>query len=209
VEQTRAVKRVLLIFQAAVLFVLLIACANVTNLLLARAAWRQRELLVRIALGASRTDVARYAMVEALLIGLCGGLVGCASAIVSVALVRRLPPYLLPRLSEIRVDGAVLAFAVVVAAGAGLVVGVWSAARLWQSHSSDAAAWRGPGGSIGRAHRPSRILVMAEAAAGVMLLAGAALLLGSFVRMTKIDRGFDAQGIYSFRLSLRRVFTPR
>jgi len=208
-EQTRAVRRVLLIFQAAVLFVLLIACANVTNLLLARAASRQRELLVRIALGASRADVARYAMVEALLIGLCGGLVGCGGAVVTVALVRRLPPYLLPRLSEIRVDGAVLAFAVIVAAGAGLLVGVWSAARLWQSHSSDAGAWRGPGGSIGRAHRPSRVLVMIEAAAGVMLLAGAALLLGSFVRMTKIDRGFDAQGVYSFRVSLpARLHAP-
>jgi hypothetical protein len=101
-EQTRAVRRVLLIFQIAVLFVLFIACANVTNLLLARAAARQQELLVRIAIGASRADVARHTMLESTIIGLCGGAAGSAGAALSVALVRRLPPYLLPRLSEIR-----------------------------------------------------------------------------------------------------------
>lgn len=202
VEQTRRVRRVLLIFQAAVLFVLFIACANVTNLLLARAAARQRELLVRIALGASRADVARYAVLESTIIGVVGGALGCAGAALAVALVRRLPPYVLPRLSAIRIDGTVLAFASAVAVGAGLAVGAWSAARLWRSHSADGAAWRGAGGSAGKAHRPSRTLVIAETAAGVTLLAGAALLLGSFVRMTNVDRGLDASGVYSFRVSL-------
>jgi putative ABC transport system permease protein len=202
VEQTRKVRRVLLIFQTAVLFVLFIACANVTNLLLARAAARQRELLVRIAIGASRADIARHAILESSIIGVCGGVAGCAGAALSVALVRRLPPYVLPRLPEIHVDATVFAFAFAVAAGAGLAVGLWSAARLWRSHASDATAWRGAGGSAGRLHRPSRLLVIAETAAGVTLLAGAALLLGSFVRMTNVDRGLDARGVYSFRVAV-------
>jgi predicted permease len=201
VEQTRSVRRVLLIFQTAVLFVLFIACANVTNLLLARAAARQRELLVRIAIGASRADIARYAILESTIIGVAGGVLGCAGAGLAVALVRRLPPYVLPRLGAIRIDGTVLAFASAIAIGAGLAVGVWSAARLWRSHSSDGMAWRGAGGSAGKAQRPSRALVIAETAAGVTLLAGAALLLGSFIRMTNVDRGIDASGVYAFRVA--------
>jgi putative ABC transport system permease protein len=201
VEQTRSVRRVLLIFQTAVLFVLFIACANVTNLLLARAAARQRELLVRIAIGASRTDLARYAVLESTIIGVAGGVLGCAGAALAVALVQRLPPYVLPRLNAIRIDATVLAFASAIAIGAGLAVGVWSAARLWRSHSSNGTAWRGSGGSAGRAQRPSRALVIAETAAGVTLLAGAALLLGSFIRMTNVDRGIDASGVYAFRVA--------
>jgi predicted permease len=209
VEQARSVRRVLLIFQTAVLFVLFIACANVTNLLLARAAARQRELLVRIAIGASRTDLARYAVLESTIIGVAGGVLGCAGAALAVALVQRLPPYVLPRLNAIRVDGTVLAFASAVAIGAGLAVGLWSAARLWRSHSSNGTAWRGSGGSAGRAQRPSRALVIAETAAGVTLLAGAALLLGSFIRMTKVDRGIDASGVYAFRVARPpRIQTP-
>lgn len=93
VEQARDVRPVLLLFQAAVLCVLFIACANVINLLLARASTRRRELMIRLALGASRLQVGRYAVIEAVLIGLAGGVVGCVLAYQAVALFRTLPPY--------------------------------------------------------------------------------------------------------------------
>jgi putative ABC transport system permease protein len=190
-EQGREVRRVLLIFQAAVLFVLFIACANVTNLLLARGASRRRELAVRLAIGASRVQIARFALAESTIIGAAGGAAGCLLAFQAVALVRALPPYVLPRLAEIQVDSLVLALACAVAIGSGLLVGLWTVVRMLR------------GGSLasGRPHRPSQILVVAETAAGVLLLAGAALLLGSFVRLAQIDRGFDPDGVFTFRVS--------
>lgn len=203
VEQSRSVRPVLLLFQAAVLFVLFIACANVINLLLARAASRRRELMIRLALGASRLQVARYAMAEALLIGLAGGTLGCLLAFQSVALFRTLPPYVLPRLSEIRVDAVVLALACAVSIAAGILVGLVTAVRTLRADGDPGfSAWQPRGGSAGRVHRPSRVLVIAETAAGVILLAGAALLLSSFVRLTQVERGFDPEGVFTFRISL-------
>ena len=191
-EQGRDVRRILLVFQAAVLFVLFIACANVTNLLLARAAGRRRELAVRLAIGASRLQIARFALSESAIIGAAGGLGGCALAFEAVELLRTLPPYVLPRLSEIRVDGAVLGLACAIAIGSGVLVGLWTAIRMLRVTAIGA----------GRPHRPSRILVVAETAAGVVLLAGAALLLGSFVRLAGVDRGLDPTDVYTFRVSL-------
>jgi predicted permease len=191
-EQGRDVRRVLLLFQAAVLFVLFIACANVTNLLLARAASRRRELMVRLAIGASKAQIARFALAESAIIGAAGGVAGCALAFEAVALIRALPPYVLPRLAEVRVDTVVLALACTVAIGSGLLVGLWTVVRMLGAASLTA----------GRPHRPSRVLVVAETAAGVLLLAGAALLLGSFVRLARVDRGFDPASVYSFRVSL-------
>jgi putative ABC transport system permease protein len=181
-EQGRDVSRVLLIFQAAVLFVLFLACA----------ASRRRALVVRLAIGASRAQIARFALSESAIIGAAGGVAGCVLAFQAVALVRALPPYVLPRLSEIRVDGVVLALACTVAIGSGLLVGLWTAVRML----------RGASLASGRPHRPSQILVVAETAAGVLLLAGAALLLGSFVRLTRVDRGLDPAGVFTFRVSL-------
>ena len=201
-EQTRDVRRVLLIFQAAVLFVLFIACANVTNLLLARAASRRRELAVRLAIGASGAQLARHAISEAVIIGLCGGAGGILLAQLAVALVRTLPPWVLPRLAEVRVDGVVLVLTSAVAIASGLLVGLWTTTRVLNARVSANAVWRGDGGSDGRFHRPSRLLVVAETAAGVMLLAGACLLLASFVKLTRVDRGFDAGSVYAFRVSL-------
>lgn len=200
VEQTRTVRPVLLIFQGAVLFVLFIACANITNLLLARAAARTRELTVRLALGASHFQIARFAIAESLLISLLGGAAGSALAYVAITLVRKLPPYALPRLADVRMDATALALACAVSIGAGLAVGVWTARRTLQgARRIDDRT----GGSTG-SHRPSRTLVVAQTAAGVVLLASATLLLGSFVRLVTVERGFDASGVYMFRVSLGR-----
>jgi predicted permease len=205
-EETRRVRGVLLLFQAAVLFVLFIACANVTNLLLARAASRRHELTVRLALGASRLQVARHAIAEATILGVCGGAAGVALAYQTVALVRTLPPYVVPRLGEIRVDAAALGLTTIVAIGAGLAVGALTAIRILRSDGR--GDWHGHGRGASPRHQPSRVLVMAETASGVMLLAGAVLLLGSFVRLARVDRGFDATGVYSFRDSRPQRLQP-
>jgi predicted permease len=191
------------LFQAAVLFVLFIACVNVTNLLLARAASRRQELVIRLALGASRLQLARYAVAEGVLIGLGGGSLGCLLAFQIVALVRTLPPYVLQRMADIRVDGVVLALACGVSVGAGILVGIATAVRVLRSDLEQGSVpWQPRTASAGPRQRPSRALLVAETAAGVILLAGADLLLTSFARLTSVERGFEPDDVFTFRISL-------
>ena len=188
-EQARDVRPVLLMFQTAVLFVLFIACVNVVNLMLARAASRRQDLAVRLALGASRLQIARYALSEGVLIATAGGVLGSLLAFEIVAVVAALPPYVLPRLGEIRLDGTALAFAAGMSLLAGLVVGLATSLRMLRSDAR-------PGRFSWRA------LIIAESAASVIVLAGAALLLTSFVKLTSVDRGFDADRVFTFRVAL-------
>jgi putative ABC transport system permease protein len=207
VEESRTVRPTLLVFQAGVLFVLFSACANVINLLLARTASRRYELTVRMALGASRAQIARYAIAEALILAAAGGALGSGLAYGAVALFRTLPPFLLPRMNEVRVDGTVLALATALSILAGLVVGLYSALRATRSDLTAA-----PGSRqflmTGRSHaqHSSRLLLAAETCAGVILLAGAGLLLNSFIRLTAVERGFDPVGVYTFNVSLPRNY---
>ena len=203
VEEARAVRPTLLVFQAAVLFVLFIACVNVVNLLLARAASRRHELAIRRALGASRGQLARYAVAEGVIVGAGGGVLGCLLAYQSVALFRALPPFVLPRMAEVRVDGVVLALACGLSVAAGLAVGVAAALRTVRDDLvPGSGTWQPRTASAGRAHRPSRALQVAQTAAGVVLLAGAGLLLNSFARLTSVDRGFKPEDVYTFRIAL-------
>jgi predicted permease len=203
VEQARAVRPVLLLFQAAVLVVLFIACANVINLLLARVSNRRQELAVRRALGARRSELARFAVTEGLIIGIIGGALGSMVAFQIVALVRTLPPFVLPRVAEIRVDSVILAAACAISIAAGVIVGLTTAVRALRS-DLDAGSLRGHSraASAGRHHRPSRALVVLQTAASVILLAGAGLLLTSFVRLTSVERGFDPEDVFTFRISI-------
>ncbi|MGH9373376.1 MAG: ADOP family duplicated permease [Vicinamibacterales bacterium] len=203
VEQARAVRPTLLVFQAAVLVVLFIACVNVVNLLLARSATRRHELAIRRALGASRGQLTRHAVAEGVLVGAGGGALGCLLAYGSVALFRALPPFLLPRMTDVRVDAAVLALACAVSIGAGILVGITAGIRSGRADlEAGATAWQQRTASAGKAQQPSRALLVAETAAGVILLVGAGLLLNSFARLTSVDRGFDAAGVYTFRIAL-------
>jgi predicted permease len=207
IEEARTVRPTLLMFQAGVLFVLFSACANVINLLLARTASRRYELMVRLALGASRAQIARYAIAEALLLAAAGGIIGSGLAYGAVALFRTLPAFLLPRMTEVRVDGTVLALATGLSVAAGLTVGLYSALRATRTDLTSA-----PGSRqllmAGRSHthHSSRLLLGAETAAGVIMLAGAGLLLNSFVRLIAVDRGFDSTGVYTFNVSLPRSY---
>ena len=195
---------ILLTFQAGVALVLLIACVNVINLLLARAASRRAELSVRAALGATRGRLIRFAVAEALVLAFTGGALGSALAYVMVVAVRRLPPHALPRLSEIQFDGTVLAFACALSTAAGLTVGVMAALRslrrdIWQW--VHAAGSRGAGATAGR-QRPSRVLVVGEIALAMVLLAGAGLLLNSFVRLLDVEPGIKPDRVLMLRVTL-------
>jgi putative ABC transport system permease protein len=203
VERTRAVRPILFVFQGAVLFVLFIACVNVVNLLLARAAARRHELMVRVALGARRLEMVRYSLAEGVLIALGGGTLGCALAYGLIAAFRTLPPFLLPRMDEVQVDGTVLASATAVSIVAGLLVGVVSAVRVgWSERASGSFTWPTRTSSADRGHRPSQLLLVAEVAAGVVLLTGATLLLTSFVKLSNVDRGFRSSDVQTFRTAL-------
>jgi predicted permease len=203
VEQGRIIRPVLLLFQTGVAFVLFIACANVVNLLLARAGHRRHDLAVRRSLGASRTQLARYAAAEGVVLATVAGGIGILLTFLMVTLFRQLPPYLLPRMNEIRVDGSVLVFTFALSLCSGAAVGLFAAARVLRG---DRAGWLRPSGesavTVSRRQRPSRLLVIAEIAVGVVLLAGASLLLTSVVRLTSVDPGFQPSGLLTFRVGL-------
>lgn len=203
VEQARAVRPVLLVFQIAVLFVLSIACVNVLNLLHARAAHHHGDLLVRQALGATRWHLATYSVAEGVLLAFGGCIGGCLLTYVVVALLRTLPPFVLPRMAAIRVDAVVLVFACGISIAAGVIVGIadWFRATR-RDLAQRAPQWGFRRIGAGKITRPPPFLLVWEIAAGVVLLAGAALLLTSFAKLTSVDRGFEPDGVFTFRVSL-------
>ncbi len=197
------VRRTLLVLLGAVGFVLLIACANVVNLLLARGAVRSGEIAIRAALGAGRVRVLRQLVTESLVLSLTGGAGGLLIAAWGVELLRALAPDSLPRVAEIRIDGWVLGFTLVLSMIAGVVFG---AAPLVQSARADLAGTLKAGGR-GTTAAPSRHrlrsgLVAAELALSLVLLTGAGLLLKSFVRLQQVDPGFDSKGVITFQVAL-------
>jgi putative ABC transport system permease protein len=194
----------LLILLGAVAFVLLIACVNVANLLLARAGARQRELAVRNAIGAGRGRILRQLLTESLVHGLLGGAIGLFLAYGGVRLLVEVLPADVPRLDEVRVDWRVLAFtfgtSVVTALGFGAVP-AWRGARSHLSGSLKAGDRSGTA-SFGRA---AGILVVVEVALAVMLLTGAGLLIRSFGELLRIDPGFRTAGVVTARITPPRA----
>jgi putative ABC transport system permease protein len=206
-EDTRTIRPVLLLFNAAVAFVLCIAAINVVNLLLARTAHRQQELMVRLALGARPAQLLRAAVAEAVLLAVGGGAIGCGGAFVALAALHRLPPYLLPRIDEVRIDGVVLAFTAMLSVTCGLIIGMTSALQGLRAHWSRPKA-HAVAGMAAERQRPLRVLVVTEIAAGMVLFAGAALLLTSFARLMSVDPGFDPSRVLSFRVGLPATRFP-
>ena len=197
------VKRPLLILLGAVCFVLLIACANVANLLLTRAASRQRELAIRAALGASRGRLARLVLTESVILGLLGGAAGLMLAAVSTDLLQTLAPAELPRLSEITIDRRVLAYA----AGASLVTSLFFGLvpALFASRRDSGGQLKDGGrtGSDGRrGGRVRATLAAGELAIALVLLVGAGLLIRSVIALNSEDPGFATRGVLALRLQL-------
>ena len=190
----------LLVLLGAVTLVMLIACANVANLVLARAHGRGREMSVRAALGASRLQLIGQLLIESLVLGALGTIAGASLAFLPVRALVLLGPSSIPRLSEVALDVHVLAFAAGVAIVTSLVFGLTPAisASAWSSGRGFAPSRGAVGGS---GTRPRRLLVIAELALAVMLLAGAGLLIRSYVQLQHVAPGFDPEGVVTFSLS--------
>ena len=187
----------------AVAFLLLMACVNVANLLLARGAARRKELALRAALGAGRARILLQLLSESMLLSLGGGALGLLLAIAIVRLFARLGPATLPRLAGAAIDLRLFAFALALALLAGLLSGV--APALHGSGASLSAALNegGRGGTSGRSGRRLRNgLVIVEIALAVVVLTGAGLLIRSFVRLRSVDPGFRAEGVLTARIPL-------
>src|SRR5262249_18169736 len=189
-EITGDIRPLLAVLSGAVGLVLLIAVFNVANLMLARATVRQREIAIRLSLGAGGVQLARQLLTECIVLSLAAGLSGAALAWAGVSLLRALAPPGLPRVDEIATDGRVLLFTLIVSMLSGLAFGLvpaFGAAR------SNAAERLKEGGRTGHAHGGARLraaLVVSEVALSIVLLAGAGLLIRSFVMLGRVHTGF-------------------
>jgi putative ABC transport system permease protein len=187
----------------AVVFVLLIACVNVANLLLARGETRRKELAIRTAMGASRARVLRQALTESLFLAFAGGLLGLGLAFGGVGALRAAAPTALPRIDDIAVDPLVLGFALAVTVVTGLLFGVVPALRSAREDSAETLKDGGKTSSpqvrgLGRARR---VLVVTELALAVVTLAGAGLMLRSLWKLQALDLGFGTERMMTMRLS--------
>jgi putative ABC transport system permease protein len=197
------VRRSMFVLLGAVGFVLLIACANVANLLLARAAARQSEMAVRTALGAGRGRLVRQLLTESVILALAGGIAGLLLAMWGVELLIALKPAGIPRLDAVRVDGRVMLFTLGVSLFTGVVFGLVPAFQATRDALAGTLKESGRGAVTTSAGvRVRGALVVLEMALAVMLLAGAGLLLRSFVKLQAVDPGFRPEQVLTFELSL-------
>jgi putative ABC transport system permease protein len=202
-----SVKPALLMLFGAVGVVLLIACANMANLLLARASTRQRELAVRRALGSSRARLVRLMLTESVMLSALGGLAGAAVTVCLVEALIALAPSGLPRIQEIAIDGQVLAFTAVVTLLTAIVFGTIPAVQYSRTDVNEALKDGARSVSSGRGVLRSA-LVVAEFALALVLLVGAALLVRSFWRLQHVDLGFEPRRVLTARLWLPQPNEP-
>jgi len=201
------VRSTLFVLLGAVGFVLLIACANVANLLLSRSVARQKEIAIRTAVGASRLRIVRQLLTESLFLALCGGAVGVAFAYVGVHGVHVLGPRSVPRLNDISVDRQALLFTALISTLSGILFGLAPAWRVscLDVHATLKDASRGSAGTSavwGRGNRLRRLLVVSELALCTTLLIGAGLLIRSFARVQDVHPGFDPQHVLTLELTM-------
>jgi predicted permease len=200
------VRRALLVLLGSVALVLLIACANVANLLLARAAGREKEVAIRTALGASWQRLARQLLTESILLGLLGGAAGLLVARLSLALVRTMNPGNIPRLDDIGINGTVLAFTFSLSLATGILFGLapaWRAIKVDPNSSLKAGGRSGQsnGGLHLKRHHLRGLLVVSELAFSLILLIGAGLLMRSFVRLQSVAPGFTTDHVLTMQVA--------
>jgi putative ABC transport system permease protein len=205
VGQTRAP---LLVLLGAVGFLLLIACANIASLLLARAATRRREMAVRSAIGAGRARIIRQLLTESLLLAALGGSLGALLGYWGLDVLLRFMPPTVPRLQDISLDTNVLLFTALISILTGVLFGLGPAWRASNVNLADALKDAGRTNSEGRGIRGHSWIVTAEVALAAVLLVGAALMLQSFQRLMAVDPGFRPDGVATFEVSLPRVGYP-
>jgi putative ABC transport system permease protein len=197
------VRPTLLVLMGAVGFVLLIACANVANLLLARSAARRKELAVRVALGAGSWHIARQALTESLLLSFLATALGLLLAWVCLPVLLHFAPSDLPRLAEVQLDGRVLAFAAILAVLTGLLFGLAPLVQALRANANEAlreGSGRGTGSS--GVLRVRNALVIGEVAISLVLLIGAGLLIETFVRLRLVSPGFDPRNVVTMQMSI-------
>ena len=195
------IQPILLVLLAAVGFVLLIACVNVANLLLARSAGRGREFAVRVALGASPRRVVRQLLTESVLLALAGGGLGIVLAAWGTQVALKVLPAALPRAAEIGIDAHVLIFTVAASVLAGVLFGLVPAFKISRPNLQETLKEAGRG-TIGAHHRTQGVFVMIEMATALVLLVGAGLMTRTLSRLWGVNPGFDPSNVLSFGLSL-------
>jgi predicted permease len=191
----------------SVSFVLLIACANVANLMLSRAVARQQEIAVRTALGATRWHIVRQLLTESLLISLCGGALGIFISLVCVRWMHILGTKSIPRLQDVGIDARVLLLTLLLSVISGILFGLVPALRVSRLdlNSTLKDASRGSAGTSsvwGHGNNLRRLLVISELALSVVLLIGAGLLIRSFARLQDVSPGFNPRGVLTFDLTM-------
>jgi predicted permease len=200
------VRRSLMILIGSVGFVLLIACANVANLLLSRALARQKEIAVRAALGAGRGRIVRQLLTESVVLAVVGGTLGVLLAIWSLRWIHVLGPKSVPRLQEIGINGEVLLFTLALSLVSGIIFGLAPAMRVSKldlhMNLKDASRGSSTGSIWGRGNHLRKLLVVSELALSVMLLIGAGLLIRSFANLQKVQPGFSATNVLTFELTM-------
>ncbi len=199
------IRRALLVLLGSVGLVLLIACANVANLLLTRAAGREKEVAIRTALGAGWQQLARQLLTESVLLGLLGGAAGLLVAQLSIYMVRSMNPGNIPRLEDIAINSAVLIFTFGVSLATGILFGVaplWRAIKVDLNTSLKAGGRSGQsdGGLYVRRHSLRGLLVVSELTLSLMLLIGAGLLIRSFVRLQSVPPGFTTDHVLTMEV---------
>ena len=193
----------LLMLLGAVAFVLLIACANVANLLLARAAYRQQEIAVRTALGASRLRVVRQLLTESVMLSIVSGLLGLGLSLWLIKLLIAITPPNTPRMDEIRIDLRVFLFTLGVTVLAGLLFGLFPALQTSRPNLNEMLKDSGRrGAESGSRNRIGSLLIVSEISLSFILLAGAGLLIKSFLNLRQINPGFNADNVLVMRVGL-------
>ena len=201
-----AVGRPLLLLLAAVAGVLLVVCVNLANLTLARNVGRQREAAVRVALGAGRGRLTRFALAESVVLAIAGGIVGFALALWGIRALVAVAPTTLPRVGEVGLDARVFAVATIVAVLVGLAVGAIPALRFGDANPAEALKTGGRTATGSRAATRRRgLFIAAQIALSTLLLVGTGLFLRSFVRVLGVDRGFEADRVLALDVALPRA----
>jgi putative ABC transport system permease protein len=202
------IRPMLLTLLAAVGLVILIACANVANLLLVRASVREKEIAIRAAMGAGRGRLVMQMLAESLVLALAGGALGLLLAWLAIGPIQTLSAGSIPRVADISLDRTVLLFAFLVTMATGIVFGL---APAWQASRGAVGAALKEGGRSSATSRGRRLrsaLLVAEVALSIVLLVGATLLLRSFAKLTNVEPGFDPAHVLAFRVALPQTSYP-